>query len=170
VIASFLAFEQAIDAIGGIEVDVPYPIRDPNYPMRSREGTMAIEFPEGLVQMDGGTALIYARIRHDSNDFNRMRRQQQILFAIRDKLLQPGTLPHLPALAQVMFNAVRTDLTFDDLALLGCLGPQIDRNNIQTWVIDSTMVDSRKLEDGAQVLFPRMDAIQPVLQAFNVGE
>ncbi|MGQ0602845.1 MAG: LCP family glycopolymer transferase [Anaerolineales bacterium] len=170
VIASFPAFEQAIDAIGGVEVDVPYPIRDPNYPMRSREGTMAIEFPEGLVQMDGGTALIYARIRHDSNDFNRMRRQQQILFAARDKLLQPSTLPHLPALAQVIFNSVRTDLSFEDLALLGCLGPQIDRSNIQTWVIDSKMVDSRKLEDGAQVLFPRMDAIQPVLQAFNVGE
>ena len=170
VIASFVAFEQGIDAIGGIEVDVPYPIRDPNYPMRSREGTMAIEFPEGRVQMDGGTALIYARIRHDSNDFNRMRRQQQILFAIRDKLLQPSTLPQLPALAQVMFNSVRTDLTFDDLALLGCLGPQVDRNNIQSWVIDSRMVESRLMEDGAQVLIPKMDAIQPVLQAFNAGE
>jgi LCP family protein required for cell wall assembly len=169
-VVSFIAFEQGIDALGGIEVEVPYPIRDPVYPMRSREGTMAIEFPVGRVQMDGGTALIYARIRHDSNDFNRMRRQQQIIFAVRDKLLQPGTLPQLPALAQVLFNSVRTDLTFDDLALLGCLGPQIDRNNIQTWVIDSRMVESRKLDDGAQVLIPKLDAIQPVLQAFNVGE
>lgn len=170
VVASFVAFEQSVDAIGGIEVDVPYAIRDDKYPRRSAPGTMVIEFPEGRVQMDGGTALIYARIRHDSNDFNRMRRQQQILFAVRDKLLQPGTLPQLPALVQILFSAVRTDLTFEDIALLGCLGPQIDRNSIQTWVIDSKMVESRRLEDGAQVLLPKMDAIQSVLQAFNAGE
>jgi LCP family protein required for cell wall assembly len=170
VVASFVAFEQSVDAIGGIEVDVPYAIRDDKYPRRSAPGTMVIEFPEGRVQMDGGTALIYARIRHDSNDFNRMRRQQQILFAVRDKLLQPGTLPQLPALVQILFSAVRTDLTFEDIALLGCLGPQIERNSIQTWVIDSKMVESRILEDGAQVLLPKMDAIQSVLQAFNAGE
>lgn len=169
-IVSFTAFEQGIDAIGGIEIDIPTPIRDPQYPMRSREGTMAIEFPAGRVQMDGGTALIYARIRHDSDDFKRMRRQQQVLFAIRDKLLQPETLPHLPALAQVMLNAVRTDLSLEDIALLGCVGPQIDKSQITTAVIDSRLTEPRTLADGAQVLYPKLDAIQPVLQAFNAGE
>jgi hypothetical protein len=93
-----------------------------------------------------------------------------VMFAARDKLLSPETLPQLPALAQVLINAARTDISFDDLGLLGCLAPQIDSSNIQTWVIDSRMVTSTVLADGAQVLLPNMDAILPVLQAFNTGE
>lgn len=170
-VVSFLAFEQAIDAIGGIEIDIPEPIHDPKYPRRSRPNdTIAIDFPAGRVQMDGGTALIYARIRHDSSDFNRMRRQQQVLFAVRDKLLRPETLPHLPALAQLLYSSVRTDLTLDDIALLGCLGPRVDRGAIQTTVIGSSLVTPTTLADGAQVLLPQLDALLPVLQSFNAGE
>jgi anionic cell wall polymer biosynthesis LytR-Cps2A-Psr (LCP) family protein len=120
--------------------------------------------------MDGSAALIYARIRHDSSDFQRMRRQQRVIFAVRDRLLQPETIPHLPALAQVLWSAARTDLSLEDIALLGCLAPQIDSSSIQTWVIDSGMTIPTKLESGAQVLMPNMEAIQPILEQFNVGE
>ncbi len=170
-VVSFLAFEQAIDAIGGIEVDIPAPIHDPNYPRRSvPNDTIAIDFPAGRVPMDGGTALIYARIRHDSSDFQRMRRQQQVIFAIRDRLLRPETLPQLPALAQILYSSIRTDLTFDDVALLGCAGPQVDRGAIQARVIDSTMVTAETLADGAQILRPNLAALLPLLQAFSAGE
>ena len=169
-VVNFLAFEQGVDAIGGIDLNLPRPLHDSRYPLRDGSGTIAIDFPAGRVHMDGAIALIYARIRHDSSDFNRMRRQQQVLFAIRDKLLSPETIPQLPALAQVLFAAVRTDLTLDDIALLGCLGPQINRETIQTWVVDPSMVNPTKLSDGAQVLTPNMDAISPILQNFNTGE
>jgi LCP family protein required for cell wall assembly len=169
-VVSFTAFEQGVDAIGGIEVDVPAPIHDSAYPMRSRPGTMAIDIPAGRVQMDGGTALIYARIRHDSDDFQRMRRQQQVLFAVRDKLLSPETIPHLPALAQILYSSVRTDLTLDDIGLLGCVGPQIERSAITTWTLDARMVTADTLPDGAQILRPNVDAIQSMLQSFNTGE
>jgi anionic cell wall polymer biosynthesis LytR-Cps2A-Psr (LCP) family protein len=99
-----------------------------------------------------------------------MRRQQQVLFAVRDKLLSPGTIPQLPALAQILFNSVQTDLTFEDVALLGCLGPQISQSAIQSWVIDASMVEPSTLTDGAQILLPKMDAILPLLQSFNTGE
>lgn len=170
VVVSFTAFEQGVDTIGGIEIDIPKPIRDPAYPMRSREGVMAIEFPAGRVQMDGGTALIYARIRHDSSDFQRMRRQQQVLFAVRDKLLRPETIPQWPALAQLLFSSVRTDLSFEDVALLGCAGAQIGSGAIASTVIDSRLTTPTTLADGAQILMPQMEAIAPVLQSFNAGE
>ena len=170
-VVNFLAFEQGIDAIGGIDINLPQPIHDAHYPLRDESGrTIAIDFPAGWVHLDGSTALIYARTRHDSSDFQRMRRQQQVLYAIRDKLILPDTLPQLPALAQVLFSSVYTDLTFDDITLLGCLGPQINQNAIQSWVIDPSMVQSTVLSDGAQVLLPHMDAILPILQNFNVGE
>lgn len=170
VVVNFLAFEQGVDAIGGVDLDLPAPLQDASYPLRDGSGTIAVNFPAGPIHMDGATALIYARIRHDSNDINRMKRQQQVLFAIRDKLLAPETIPQLPALAQVLLSAVRTDLTLDDIALLGCLGPQINREAIQAWVIDTTMVTPTKFADGAQVLLPNMDAIAPILEAFNTGE
>lgn len=169
-VVNFTAFEEGIDAIGGVDINVPSAIHDDKYPLRDGSGTIAIDIPEGLVHMDGSAALIYARIRHDSDDFQRMRRQQRVIFAVRDKLLQPETIPHLPALAQVLWSAARTDLSFEDIALLGCLAPQIDSSSIQTWVIDSSMTIPTKLESGAQVLLPNMDVIQPILEQFNVGE
>jgi LCP family protein required for cell wall assembly len=169
VVVSFSAFEQGIDTIGGVDINVAKPIHDDRYPLRDGTGTIAIDFPAGQVHMDGATALIYARTRHDSSDFQRMRRQQQVLYAVRNRLISPGTLPQLPALAQLLVSSARTDLSFEDLALLGCLGPQIG-DAIQSWVIDGNMVRGTRLADGAQVLLPQMDAILPVLEQFNLGE
>ncbi len=167
---SFAAFEQGIDTIGGIDINIPAPIHDDDYPLRDGTGTIAIDFPAGQVHMDGATALIYARTRHESSDFDRMHRQQQVLFAVRNRLLSPVTLLQLPALTQALMGVARTDLSFDDLGLLGCLGPQIDIGAIQSWVISGGMVKDTKLADGAQVLMPVMSAIVPVLEQFNVGE
>ena len=167
VVVSFLAFEQAVDALGGIEIDIPQPIRDAHYPRRSTEGTIAIEFPAGRVLMDGGTALIYARIRHDSSDFNRMKRQQQVLFAVRDKLLSPDVLPQIPALTSVLWNAARTNLSFEDVALLGCAGVQVQDSAISSTTISEKMVTPTKLQDGAQVLMPNVDQITAALASFR---
>ncbi len=170
VTVDFDAFIQGIDAIGGIDINIPKPLHDPAYPLRDGTGTIVIDFPAGDVHMDGATALIYARIRHDSSDFNRMRRQQQVLFAARDKLLSPFTLPQLPGLVQLLLGAARTDMSLQDLALLGCLAPQVNSQSIQSWVIDGNMVQDARLADGADVLMPNMDAIVPVLKQFNVGQ
>jgi LCP family protein required for cell wall assembly len=170
VVVSFGAFEQAIDTIGGIDVNIPEPIHDSKYPLRDGSGTIAVDFPAGNVHLDGNAALIYARLRHDSSDFRRMRRQQQVLLAARDRLLSPAALPQLPALGQVLISSARTDLSWDDLALLGCLGTQINQSGIQSWVIGSGMVEHVILADGAQVLTPKMEEILPVLESFNTGQ
>lgn len=170
VVVNFFAFEQGVDAIGGIDVEIARPIHDGAYPLRDGSGTIVIDFPAGRIHLDGSNALIYARVRHDNSDFQRMRRQQQVLFAIRDKLLSPEAIPQLPALAQVLSSAVRTDLTVEDTALLGCLGPQINRESIQTWVIDSSLTQPTQLSSGANVLLPKMEAILPILENFNTGE
>ncbi|MBI3760334.1 MAG: LCP family protein, partial [Chloroflexi bacterium] len=128
-VINFGAFENAVDTIGGIDVDVPKAIHDTRYP--AGDGvTMVVDIPAGPVHMDGATALIYARTRHQDGDFARMRRQQQVLMAIRDKLLSPEALPYLPALAEALYNTVYTDLTLDDMGLLGCVAPQINREAI----------------------------------------
>ncbi|MBI4771387.1 MAG: LCP family protein, partial [Chloroflexi bacterium] len=169
VVINFASFERAVDAIGGIDINVARAIHDPLYPT-DEGGTMVVDIPAGPVHMDGATALIYARTRHQDSDFNRMSRQQEVLMAIRDKVLSPQVLPYLPALAQVAFTTVRTDLSPGDLGLLGCVGPQIDRNNILRLIIDSRLTTPYTTPDGAQVLEPQMDKILPLLEAFNSGE
>ena len=83
----FNAFKQAVDAVGGINVDVPAAFTDHQYPAGECDlGNCAYEtvhFNAGMQHMNGATALIYARSRHGNNgqgsDFARSRRQQQII-------------------------------------------------------------------------------------------
>ncbi len=131
---------------------------------------MVVDIPAGQVHMDGPTALIYARTRHQDSDFSRMRRQQDVLMAIRDKIFSPLVLPHLPALTQVILSSARTNLSLEDIGLLGCVGPGIDRANITRLVIDGTLTTSITTDDGASVLKPQLEKILPLLEAFNSGE
>ncbi|MBI3240985.1 MAG: LCP family protein [Chloroflexi bacterium] len=169
VVLNFSTFEQAVDAIGGVDIEVSRAIRDEKYP-DDFGGTLVLEIPAGLVHMDGRTALMYARTRHQDSDFGRMRRQQQALMAIRDKLLTPETIVALPALAQLVYNSVRTDLTLDEVGLLGCAGPQIPGESITRLVMDLSMVEAFTTDSGAQVLRPKMDVILPLLEAFSTGQ
>jgi LCP family protein required for cell wall assembly len=169
VVLNFSTFEQAVDAIGGVDIEVLKAIRDEKYP-DDFGGTLVLEIPAGWVHMDGRTALMYARTRHQDSDFGRMRRQQQVLMAIRDKLLTPETIVALPALAQLVYNSVRTDLTLDEVGLLGCAGPQIPSESITRLVMDLAMVEAFTAETGAQVLRPKMDVILPLLEAFSTGQ
>ncbi len=169
VVLNFSTFEQAVDAIGGVDIEVSRAIRDEKYP-DDFGGTLVLEIPAGWVHMDGRTALMYARTRHQDSDFGRMRRQQQVLMAIRDRLLTPETIVALPALAQLMYNSVRTDLTLDEVGLLGCVGPQIPGESITRLVMDLKMVEPFTTESGAQVLRPKMDVILPLLEAFSTGQ
>ena len=79
----FSGFTQAVDAVGGIYIDVPQDLVDPEYPA-SETGYTTFTLLAGQRHLDGETALKYARSRHSTSDFDRSRRQQQILTAIGD--------------------------------------------------------------------------------------
>lgn len=79
--ADFTAFTEIVDALGGVDVDVPEPITDYSYPVaEGRVGLFQVD--AGMQHFDGETALRYARSRHSSTDFARSARQQQLLTAI----------------------------------------------------------------------------------------
>ena len=71
----FAGFIAIVDAIGGIEIDVPEAVIDHAYPTEDY-GTMTLNIPAGLQRMDGERALQYARSRHSGSDFDRAERQQ----------------------------------------------------------------------------------------------
>ncbi len=165
VMVNFGAFEAAVDALGGIDVDVPTAIYDPEYP-DNNYGTLVFSLPAGPQHMDGQTALRYARTRHQDSDYQRIKRQQLVLLAIRDKLFSPQVIPQIPALIATLGQLARTDLSPTEIASLACIGAQIDRSAINAQTIDGTMVIPWTTPGGAAVSIPNREAIAPVVDKF----
>lgn len=157
---NFTAAEQLVDLIGGIDVYVEQEINDPLYPDEGY-GYDPLYIPAGWQHMDGRLALRYARSRHGSSDFDRARRQQQILLAVRDKVsrldMLPQLLPRAGEIANTLGGAVQSDLTLDQVVRLVQLGAEIDPSRIRTAVIDSTMTQNWTTPSGAQVLIPNRE-------------
>jgi LCP family protein required for cell wall assembly len=99
---NLLGFQRVVDALGGVDMCVPYPMKD--------ELTL-LDIPAGCQHFDGRTALAYVRTRHQPcdtvPDFARISRQQQFLRAVIAKVLQPGELLKLQDLIpQLLGNLV----------------------------------------------------------------
>jgi LCP family protein required for cell wall assembly len=86
VLVDFEGFEQIVDALGGVDVDVPDYVYDPYYSWTELPGDYdPQEFEPGRQHMDGRTALAYSRIRFSSDDLDRIQRQQRVIFAAIEK-------------------------------------------------------------------------------------
>lgn len=137
----FRGFERLVDSIGGIVVDVNAPLLDPQYPTENY-GVQRIFIPSGLQTMDGRTALIYARTRHSTSDFDRSRRQQIVLRALLTQVRGRGVLENaalLPKWADLLKENVRTTFPIGDLALandMATFGRSLDSSRILTLSIN----------------------------------
>ncbi|MEI7603532.1 MAG: LCP family protein [bacterium] len=103
-IINFDAFRQVIDSVGGIDIEVENSFCDAGYPIEGDKGVETIKFYKGLQHMDGGTALKFARSRvhnvcysmtsgdpiFEGTDFRRAYRQQQVIKAIQEKVINEG--------------------------------------------------------------------------------
>jgi anionic cell wall polymer biosynthesis LytR-Cps2A-Psr (LCP) family protein len=148
---NFDGFRKIVDALGGIEITVEEPIWDDRYPTDDC-GYQTVRFDVGTYQMDGEQALQYARSRHYTSDFSRIRRQQQVLFAIYEKATSLEVIPRLPELWAAKGEAIQTDLSFIEVLKLARLGMQIDRERIRFGVIDESMTYNMVTSQGWQVL------------------
>jgi LCP family protein required for cell wall assembly len=112
-VADLWGMLKVVDAMGGIDIDIPYAVSDDNYP-DPVWGHIPMSLPAGQQQLDGREALFYARSRHQDSDYGRMQRQQTLLLAIRDQI-GPATILNAPALASAAKGFVWTDLPRDSL-------------------------------------------------------
>lgn len=157
VVVDFQAVTTLVDAIGGIDINVPHPIADYQFPDMG-DGYDPLVIDAGWQHMDGHTALKYARTRHGDSDFQRAERQQQVLFAIRDQVLTENALPGLILNAPRLYGSLSqnfyTDLSLDQLIQLGLYLQDVPLDNIHTGVIGIDYVMGYTTEEGAQVLVP----------------
>lgn len=115
--------------------------------------------------MDGQTALWYVRSRKSTNDFDRNRRQQEVLLALFDRILSINGLSRVPELYDILSDNVQTDLSLDDMLPYVQLAPKLAKNgHIRQYSIGQNEVWNYIAEGGAMVLLPNQEAIYPILQ------
>jgi LCP family protein required for cell wall assembly len=130
---NFAGFKQVVNAVGGVTINVQVPVIDDSYPADSGRHAR-IYIPAGIQHMTGAEALIYARSRHGSDDFDRGYRQQRVLTSLREQANVPNLIPRIPELLDAVKKTVRTDIPRAELAKLAGLAGSVDTKDIRSYV------------------------------------
>jgi LCP family protein required for cell wall assembly len=158
----FYAFVRFVDIIGGVLVNVEQEMKiDP-----IGEGNTIVLTP-GEHRLYGPEALAYARARYtEGGDFDRARRQQEVLLEIRRRIFKPSQFPVLlaraPEIYQELSGGIRTNMSFDEAIQLGMIAKDISKEAIRMAAIaPPDQVLFAKSPDGTQdILKPIPDKIR----------
>jgi len=195
-LVDFNLFEQSVDALGGVTVNIETSFDDYMYPIEGKENAPeneryeVLHFVAGPVQMDGKLALKYARSRHGNNnegtDFARAKRQQKVILAIKEKALSAQTLLNpskLKDLYDVYSKNVDTDIDFGTAQGFYLLAQRVDFSKVKSIVLDDRSSSEQggllysptdtSLYGGAYVLIPRAgdySQLHAYVQRYIFGE
>lgn len=131
----FEGFSKIIDAVGGIDIDVEEDLYDPFYP----DGNYSIK--KGHYHMDGKAALKYARSRETTSDFDRAKRQQKIIMAVKEKVLSAGTLTNpqkMNDILSALSDHIKTDMQIWEAQRLAQIFQKVDKNKVINRVLDNS--------------------------------
>jgi LCP family protein required for cell wall assembly len=159
---SFNSFVKAVDAVGGVDV---------NLPKGAYDAETGINLSPGKHHLDGKTALLYVRFRYPDSDWKRIDRQSDFMMSLFKKLTAPEMLPKLPGLVNQMQGDFFTDLSPLEMGQLVCLATRISTDKIKFYEIGQDMVTPTTLKDTAksQVMIPKYDLIRPYVEKFIEG-
>lgn len=152
----FSGFKELIDALGGIDIEVKTAIYDPYYP---KDGTYLYEtfsLSAGQHHLDGTTALKYARSRKTTSDFDRADRQQEILYAIKQKALQTEVLLSAEKITKILNTLksnIETNIKVKEILTLGSIA-----KNYTPDQISHRLVHDDPTQCGGFLYTPSMDA------------
>ena len=157
----FHVFVQFIQEIHGIKLNVPEEIYIDLYD----DDKGKIKVDPGIQVLPAEYVLAYARARNtEGGDFDRAQRQQQVVMAIRDRMLEPEIITELISKAPDLYNkfssGVNTNLGLEEVIQLGWLAQQIPTENIYKGVIGEKQVNFGKSPEGLDVLKPLPDQIR----------
>jgi polyisoprenyl-teichoic acid--peptidoglycan teichoic acid transferase len=159
VLVNFWTFIEVIDVFGGITVQVGSPLKD------ERSGYGEYSVPAGPVHMDGETALWYVRSRYSSSDFERTRRQQEVIRAMFNRLISLNAVRNAPDLYNTYRQSVRTNIGLGDVTSLIPLALSLaDNSQINHYYISRREVMNWVTPARAQVLLPNREAVLEVMR------
>jgi LCP family protein required for cell wall assembly len=157
-VVTFDLFKEFVDILGGVDIEVDNSFTDYYYPVEGKENAPmeeryeTISFTSGQQQMDGDTALKFARSRKGDNnegtDFARSKRQQKVIMAVKNKALSAKTLLN-PVKIKSLFDSysenVETNVDFATVQSFYLLSQQIEFDKVVSVVLDDR---SQAIEGG----------------------
>jgi LCP family protein required for cell wall assembly len=167
----FHAFTAAVDAIGGVDIDVPEALYDPEYPTMDY-GYMVASFAPGVQHMDGETTLVYARIRHADSGYARNRRQQQVLLAILNQVRQHNILAQVQMISDLttaLRDDIQTDMSLERMLGLAWAFRGVSPNAVERYALDETMVSEGVLSDDPYATFADQGAVDMLVRQLVNG-
>lgn len=167
ILINFHSFQKLIDSLGGIDVNVTKKL------VAKRQGRGMVEVPEGINHMNGRTAMWYVRSRKSTNDFDRARRQQEVIIAIANKMLSADAIRRAPELYEIYTEFVTTDLKLRDIVpLLPAAAKFTDdpASRIHNYIIGPGESWDWISPGGGMVLLPNQPAIMEILRQALKGE
>lgn len=129
---NFNAFIDVVDALGGIEAEVPYALHE-----LDEFDKFTINLKPGMQHLNGSEALALARTRKQDSDIERGKRQQEILSAIITKVASASSITKYDDVIKALGNNMKTDMTFDEMkSFLSYLSGGVPR--IDTLTLDGS--------------------------------
>lgn len=167
IVVDFSSFEKLIDQLGGIDITLAKPFKEEG------QWGYAFELPAGENHMDGQTALYYVRSRYSTSDFDRSFRQQQVLFAIKDKLTKLNIISDpikTLSVVNTLSQNIKTDINIWDVKEIIDLGKEVNisPNMFKKQVLstDNLLYQTTRL-NGAYILLPQGDNFDQIKQLFK---
>lgn len=159
----FDSFVKIVDALGGVTVPVECPLHDIFPDPHSPSGQTAIDLEPGIHHLDGKHALWYTRSRWSTSDFDRHRRQQQVLRSLYSQVRSVGVIPKIPSLWGALSETVSTDIDVSGMVRLGAIGLRLDAGNVKSRFVGGGAVESWRDPDGLYILVPDREVLQSVV-------
>lgn len=164
VVFDFSAFREIIDALGGIDITLTAPFTE------NQQWGKVFSLPVGLNHLDGQTALYYVRSRYSSNDFDRSRRQQQVIFAIKDKLLKLNFLGDPVksfSILTLIRNDIKTDIGVWNINQILDLAKEVKFETLKRAVISTDNLVFEARDNGVYILLPKAGDLTVIKQFFQ---
>jgi LCP family protein required for cell wall assembly len=161
-------FENIVDAVGGIDVYLPYEIS-----VRGPDNPKGFAIPPGQHQIDGETALWVARIRQ-YHTFGRAENQNIVMCALRKKILSPAIVHAVPELVSAFQRHVQTDLSLEQINQLACLATQMNGQDVVFASFPIKLFSNKKqydtqLGDTTSILDADKDVLIDYINRFQLG-
>jgi len=144
-----------VDALGGVTVDLDCPLYEYEFHKNKVTGEYDRSLwtlPAGKVLLDGANAKKFATYRYATSDFSRSSRQQQIIWALRNRALEVNLIPKIPELWSALGELYSTDLTLVDVIRLAQFGMELDSSNVHSLSLNMEVLTNHVNEAGASLL------------------
>ena len=169
----FDGFTQVIDTLGGIDVPVAcqytdWKVKDPEEDLQDEDNWYLHTVKPGVVHMNGEYALWYARSRMKSTDYDRSRRQQEVIRAIYKKALALKMITRIPQLWEDFNEMVFTDAKLTDIIPLSVHAFDLPSASIRSFYMSPAEAPAWISPEGAYYMLPQPGPLQELIhKAFS---